>query len=170
MDKAKRKDQPVNLKKYWIGIGLLGILMLFPIRLSGYWVGDYPDVTHTHFTGFNYALYLCLCVVIGLLLYRIICIFYAYRIRTSIILIVALICYLPVSYHHAKNADHVKTCSGTLYLTETSAFIGNVGCTGHIGGACCWRLFIGIKYVPLVIDYNWIGAIVLPRQQIWNDG
>jgi|GEM_PF-4038944 len=35
--KQKRKAQPVNLKRYWIGFSLLAIFLLIPFRLMGNW-------------------------------------------------------------------------------------------------------------------------------------
>ncbi|MEM9951310.1 MAG: hypothetical protein AAF846_06915 [Chloroflexota bacterium] len=33
MNKAKRKGQPLNLKRYWIGYTLLAIILLIPFRV-----------------------------------------------------------------------------------------------------------------------------------------
>ena len=37
MEKAKRKEQPYNVRHYWIIFSVLTVLLLIPFRIVGYW-------------------------------------------------------------------------------------------------------------------------------------
>lgn len=38
MNKAKRKEQPYNARRYWLFFSVLAVLLLIPFRIVGYWM------------------------------------------------------------------------------------------------------------------------------------
>jgi hypothetical protein len=55
--KEKRKQSPINLKRYWLIFGLLAIVLLIPFRLVGYWM-------------LTNLIYLSISVMVGIALLR----------------------------------------------------------------------------------------------------
>ncbi|MEM9951309.1 MAG: hypothetical protein AAF846_06910 [Chloroflexota bacterium] len=172
MDKAKRKGQPLNLRRYWIGFGVLLLLMLMPIRLAGYWTAEpmYGGVFIDNLN-INRAIYGGITLSICLILLRFV---YCYPIKRNLLLIALMTMTIALSAHHQKRHKATYRCNTSWQNSAKSiGLLQETQCTNNEWNYCIrngFRGYILIKHTKLVVDVDWVYSELFPNQIEWNCG
>lgn len=134
--KQKRKTQPINLKRYWIGFSLLAILLLIPFRLVGYWM-------------LTNVIYGVISIIIGIVLMRFI---WRFGWKRRVVMLM-LVCGTLLLIQVCLNADH-NTCN----TNEIDSFVHHVSCSGmefdRAGYWICNTSYITLLDTPVGIQIS----------------
>ncbi|MEO1286306.1 MAG: hypothetical protein AAFV93_00955 [Chloroflexota bacterium] len=167
--KAKPKGQAHNLKLYWLGFGLLMILLLFPIRLGGYW----NDGSFIDYLSINRAIYVGLAISSLLILLRFA---YRYPVKSNLLLVAFMMITVTLSAHHSmpQNIEMNRNCNKHEWSSgldvNNVVFLGEAWCSRDVYGGGCWREHLRIEDSPLMIDIYWTVYKLFPNQILVSCG
>lgn len=164
MNKQKRKTQPVNTRKYWIGFSILLVFLLIPLRFTTYMGRGQEDVFASSwersFTVMMYGSFTAI-IVLLMLIFTLRGKFRPYN-ALKLLLIVCLC--LSIVRTSSNIEGHRWHCLMPGYVPTysigaeewDSVIFEPIWCSGHVLGACCYTEYIKIKHIPIVINSRWV--------------
>lgn len=155
MEKEKNKRAPINVRKYWIRLSILFLLLLIPFRITIYLWDFYPE---GNLTVWAYRL-----ITLAIFLFGLKFIF-THKLRRHIFLTMVIIACLCASIYQTdrnkrNRSWHCTTPGWVSTRTGASEWDGvifePIWCSPHVLGACCWVEYVKIKYIPITIKADW---------------
>ncbi|GAB5493879.1 MAG: hypothetical protein Phog2KO_40940 [Phototrophicaceae bacterium] len=161
MNKQKRKEQPYNARRYWIGLAILLFLLMPPFR-----------VILPFFEAGDSQIYVFIGLAIIMMGIHLVKKFKTKPTKRIIALMIACLMacgyqfYRPASALYCIKDDRIYDWSEAVYWD--TVVVEPVWCSSHVILACCMTEYAKIKHLPILIDVDILTERLPNTGIIWS--